>query len=298
MKKIQLLLCCTAMLLLGAGTARSQDTDSTGLPGDHFSLQGALEMFKKASSIEDFEKLINTESNNVNNLDLNADGDIDYVKVIDKTENGAHAFVLQVAVSATENQDIAVIELEKDGDESAVLQIVGDEEIYGEQMIVEPSDGTNDDEESPAKNGPSISDLNNIVVNVWLWPSVRFVYRPAYIPWVSPWRWRVYPTWWHPWHPLAWRVFHPRVIVYHPYCRVVHTHRVIVAHRVYTPFRSTSVFVHTRHVTAVAHYRNTRTVRTVRVAGPRGVRTTTTIRGKDGDVKYKETKGRGRGRRG
>ena len=298
MKKIQLQLCLIAGLALNMGVSKAQDTDSTGLPGDHFSLQGALEMFKKASSIEEFEKLINTESNNVNNLDLNGDKDIDYVRVVDKSEKDAHAFVLQVAVSETENQDIAVIELEKDGDESAVLQIVGEEEIYGEQMIVEPSDGTNDEDDNPAKNGPSINDLSTIVVNVWFWPSVRFVYRPAYIPWVSPWRWRVHPAWWHPWHPVAWRVFHPRAFGYRPYCRVVHTHRVIVAHRIYSPYRSTSVFVHSRHVTAVTHYRNTRTIRTVRVAGPRGVRTTTTIRGKDGDIKYKETKTRGRGKRG
>ena len=299
MKKIPLLLSLTTALLLFSGAAYSQDSDSTGLPGDHFSLQGALEMFKKANSIEEFEKLINSESNNVNNLDLNADGEIDYVSVIDKSDKDAHAFVLQVAVSATENQDIAVIELEKDGDESAVLQIVGDEEIYGEQMIVEPSDGTDGEDDSPAKNGPSFNfNEANIIVNVWLWPSVRFVYRPAYVPWVSPWHWRSHPNWWHPWRPAPWRVFHPRVIVFHPYCRVVHTHRVIVAHRVYTPYRSTSVFVHTRHVSAVTHYRNTRTIRTVRVAGPRGVRTTTTVRGKDGDVKYKETKVRGRGKRG
>ena len=32
-----------------------------------------------------------------------------------------------------------MIELEKNGSESAVLQIVGDEEIYGEQVIVEAS---------------------------------------------------------------------------------------------------------------------------------------------------------------
>jgi len=299
MKKIPLLLGLTTVLLLNAGSARSQDSDSTGLPGDDFSLQGAIEMFKKASSIEEFEKLINAESNNVNNLDLNGDGDVDYVRVIDKSDKDAHAFVLQVAVSATENQDIAVIELEKDGDESAVLQIVGDEDIYGEQMIVEPSDGTSgDDDDSPAKNGPSFNfNEANIIVNVWLWPSVRFVYRPAYVPWVSPWRWSYYPAGWHRRH-LAWRVFHPRVLVFHPYCRVVHTHRVIVAHRVYTPFRSTSVVVRTRHGASVTHYRNTRTIRTVRVAGPRGVRTTTTVRGRDGEVKYKETKVKGRGRRG
>jgi len=48
--------------------AQSSDTDSTGLPGDNFDLQGALAMFQKASSPEDFEKLLNTEDNNVNNL--------------------------------------------------------------------------------------------------------------------------------------------------------------------------------------------------------------------------------------
>ena len=300
MKKILLLLCLITGFVLNVGISHAQGSDSTGLPGDHFSLQGAVEMFKKAGSIEEFEKLINTQSNNVNNLDLNADGEIDYVSVIDKSDKDAHAFVLQVAVSETENQDIAVIELEKDGDESAVLQIVGDEEIYGEQIIVEASDGTSEDDPVNAGNGPSWNDNSspNIIVNVWLWPSVRFVYRPAYIPWASPWHWRSHPTWWRTWHPFAWRVFHPLAFRYHPFCRVVHTHRVIVAHRIYTPFRSRSAFVHTRHVTAVAHYRSGRTIRTVRVAGPRGVRTTTTIRGKDGDVKYKETKTKGRGRRG
>ena len=34
---------------------------STGLPGDHFSLEGALELFKNSSSIEDFEKQLNLE---------------------------------------------------------------------------------------------------------------------------------------------------------------------------------------------------------------------------------------------
>ena len=60
--------------------------DSTGLPGDNFSLQGAMDLFSKATSPEDFEKAINDEKNNVNNLDLNGDGEIDYIKVIDKKE--------------------------------------------------------------------------------------------------------------------------------------------------------------------------------------------------------------------
>jgi hypothetical protein len=227
-------------LLIGFGisTMKAQDAeeDSTGLPGDNFSLQGALEMFKKASSPEEFEKLINTKDNNVNNLDLNEDGDIDFIRVVGKMEKDVHAFVLQVPVSETENQDVAVIELEKTGDYNAMLQIVGDEDIYGEQTIVEPSvEGEDDTDVEKGKGADSeylISSKAAIVVNVWAWPSVRFVYRPGYAVWVSPWRWKVYPGWWRPWRPLTWRVFHPLRWRYHRHYAVVSTHRVVRAHRI------------------------------------------------------------------
>jgi hypothetical protein len=276
-KPLLLLTICFAATIISANAQQ----DSTGLPGDNFSLQGALEMFKQASSIEEFEKLINSSDKNVNNLDLNGDGDVDYIKVIDQAGNNVHAFVLQVAVSETENQDIAVIELEKTGDTTAIAQIIGDEEIYGEQMIVEASDEGDevDDNSGTPGNGPSadLFESSRTVVNVFYWPSVRFVYRPAYVPWVSPWRWRHYPGWWRPWRPLAWHVFHPRRLHYHRHCAVVRTHRVVLAHRVYTPHRVGSVTVRTRTVGARNNYKVTRT----RVTGPRGnTRVKTTVRGK------------------
>jgi hypothetical protein len=299
LKKLCFLFVCFAAVSI---TAKAQE-DSTGMPGDNFSLQGALEMFKQSSSIEEFEKLINTESKNVNNLDLNGDGEIDYVKVIDKAEKDAHAFILQVAVSETENQDIAVIELEKTGDTTAVAQIVGDEEIFGEQMIVEASDEGDemDDDNDGKANGPSANyyESNRIVVNVFFWPSVRFVYRPAYMPWVSPWRWRHYPGWWRPWRPLTWSVFHPRVFGYHRHCAVVRTHRVLVAHRVYTPFRANSAVVRTRTTVARNNYKVTRT--RTRVTGPRGntrVRTNTNIQRRGNAGRNNDDDRRKRGRRG
>ncbi|MDX2046947.1 MAG: hypothetical protein SFU87_09175 [Chitinophagaceae bacterium] len=272
--------------------------DSTGLPGDNFSLQGALQMFQKAASPEEFEKLLNAEDNHVNNLDLNGDGDIDYIRVIDKMDKDIHAFVLQAIVSEKESQDIAVIELEKTGDTTAILQIIGDEDIYGEQVIVEP-DGGGEEEEAEKENdnenarGPYASfqyEPYRIVVNVWFWPSVRFVYAPVYRPWVSPWRWHYYPGWWRPWRPLRWHVWHPFRIHYHRPFVVVRTHRVIHAHRVYTPFRTTSVTVRTRHHHTVNNYRVNRTRTTV--TGPRGnsvTRKTTTVRGPKGGVKVKKT---------
>lgn len=272
MKQLLLCIICVAFISIKA----SAQEESTGLPGDHFSLQGALEMFKKASSPEEFEKLINSQDKNVNNLDLNEDGEIDYVKVIDKTDNKVHAFVLQVAVSETENQDIAVIELEKTGDTTAVLQIIGDEEIYGEQIIVEASDEgdeiSNNDDNGTVPGGPAAGffEMNRIVINVFYWPSVRFIYRPVYVPWVSPWRWRHYPGWWRPWRPLAWSAFHPLRLRYHRHCAIVRTHRVIGAHRVYMPYRVSSVTVRTRTTVVRNNYRVNRSNRRVIINNNRG----------------------------
>lgn len=251
-----------------------QTQDSTGLPGDNFSLEGALAMFKKAGSPEEFEKLINSDDNKVNNLDLNGDGEIDYIRVIDKTENGAHAFILQSVVSETENQDIAVIELEQTGKDEAVLQIVGDEDIYGEQVIVEPA---------PEKNQVQSRSDANVVVNVWAWPSVRYVYAPSYVLWVSPWGWRARPVWYHPWRPVRYHVFYPYRAPYRNHFVIVHNHRVVHAHRVYTPYRTTSVTVRTRNQASVTRYRTTRTVS----PSPgnkqvKATRKTTTVQGKRG----------------
>lgn len=126
--------------LYETSTRWQEERDSTGLPGDHFSLQGALALFKKASSPEEFERLLNTQENNVNNLDLNTDGNIDYIRVINKKQQQVQLFILQALVSNQESQDVAVIELEKTGEGTAIIQIVGDEDIYGESTIAEPAE--------------------------------------------------------------------------------------------------------------------------------------------------------------
>ena len=288
-----------AMGSLMKASAQDTTTDSTGLPGDNFSLQGALQMFQKAGSPEEFEKLINSQDNSVNNLDLNADGETDYVRVIDKMDKDVHALILQVPVSETESQDIAVIEMEKTGDTTAVLQIIGDEDIYGEEVIVEPEgegeeDAFIDNNYNRSLSGPNAEfysiEPTRIVVNVWSWPSVRFLYAPVYRPWISPWRWRHYPVWWKPWRPLAWHTWHPRHRIYHRPFVVVRTHRVMRAHAFYRPARVSSVTVRTRNSSAVGNYRVSRSKTTI--TGPRGnsaTRKTTTIQGPRGKVKASKT---------
>ena len=71
------------LVALGMTTAFCQVDNRPVNTGDDFSLEGALAMFKKANSLEEFEKLLNEENNHVNNLDLNNDDDIDYIVVED-----------------------------------------------------------------------------------------------------------------------------------------------------------------------------------------------------------------------
>ncbi|MBI5538506.1 MAG: hypothetical protein HY951_00470 [Bacteroidia bacterium] len=250
MKTLKILLLISLVIstnLLFAQQEYSLKTaDSTGLPGDYFSLQGALELFKESKSLEEFEKKINAENNSVNNLDLNGDGNVDYVRVVDNTKDNSHAIVLQVPISNTESQDIAVIEIEKNGNESAILQIIGDNEIYGENIILEPFAEKDD---VKGKTGPANYNSMPVltVVNIWFWPCVQFVYSPAYIVWVSPWSWNYYPKYWKPWTPHSWRWHYQHCNHYNAYYHHVKMHRVVVAHKIYTPHRKTSVIVNNRY---------------------------------------------------
>ncbi len=267
--------------------AQDSSDEDTGYLGDHFSLEGALTLFENASSMEIFEKELNNEQNHVNNLDLNEDGKVDYIRVVDNMEKDVHAIVLQVPISENESQDIAVIEIEKTGKESATLQIIGDEDVFGTQKIVEPFDIKAEQE----GNGPNVDfKMTRVVVNVWGWPSVRFVYGPRYRPYVSPWRWRTYPRYWNPWNRHSLK-FHRTHRVFKPHFHVVKTHRVVRAHKIYTPKRRSCKVVRTR--TTVVRNKNGK------VVGAKS-KTTKTVRGKNGKVvgKKKTTKVRKNNRKG
>jgi hypothetical protein len=234
-------------LLMIGGTTVSGQTVEREVPGDDFSLEGALELFKKSASPEEFERMLNVENSKVNNLDLNGDGSIDYLRVIDRKDGNVHAFIIQAVVSNTENQDIAVIELEKLANGKAVLQITGDEDIYGIETIIEPT------EEVYVNAGTSTA---RTTVNVWTWPSVQYVYDPYYTGWVSPWGWSTRPYGWYGWRPVAYYHYNSWWQPYRPYYTHCHMHRVGYAHEIYRQHRTTSGIVRRRHETQVASYRS------------------------------------------
>lgn len=248
MKTLKLKMLLLFFLMSGGIALIAQDFQSE-VPGDDFSLEGALELFKKSSSPEEFERMLNSADARVNNLDLNGDGQIDYIRVIDKNRGNIHAFILQAVISDNEVQDIAVIELEKLGNGKAVLQITGDEDIYGIETIIEPT------EEVRINAGTMTT---RTVVNVWAWPSVQYIYSPYYTVWVSPWHWHLRPVWWRSWSPIVYYDYYSYWNPYRPYYSHCHTHRVVYARDLYRPHRASSVIVHNRHHDRVVQYRSSR----------------------------------------
>jgi hypothetical protein len=242
--------CLLLSINMYAGKAKP---DSTGMPGDNLDLAAVLSIFKDSKTPEDFEKKLNSADTKVNNLDLNHDGKVDYLSVKDYGKNDLHSLVIQDAVNQSENQDVAVIEVEKKGDQDAHVQIVGDESLYGKNYIVEPEQKTEvkyqsdyaDDVYATTPASPTV------FVNVWGWPCVSYMYGPSYVFWASPWYWGFYPSWWYPWSPYGLYYYHQNVVGFYDYrygnyyygWRRSTVNNAPRAHNMYMPHRTASQYV-------------------------------------------------------
>jgi uncharacterized membrane protein YgcG len=174
------------------------DTTSLGLPGDNLDLYAVLDLFQKSKTIEDFEKSLNDEKTGINNLDLNLDNKVDFIKVETKQEDNDFTFILQVDVSEKETQDVAVILVSKDEDGKATMRIIGDKDLYGEDYVVEPKTTT-----TPAvTSNPGYVGTEPVTVNVPATttvvvvesaPIVQYVYSPVYVPYYPPYHYAYYP---------------------------------------------------------------------------------------------------------
>jgi len=143
-----LFLCVLAAMSLLSLPAYSQDkkneapkedtTPLLGLAGDNLDLYAVLDLFQKSKTVEAFEKSLNDADLKINNLDLDLNKKIDFIKVVTNKNGDSYQFILRVDVTKKESQDVAVILLDKDKDKKISLQIVGDEELYGKDYVIEP----------------------------------------------------------------------------------------------------------------------------------------------------------------
>jgi hypothetical protein len=184
----------------------SGEAEALGLPGDNLNLYAVLDVFQDSETLEEFERAINSRTTNINNLDLNNDNQVDYISVFSYDQGQFHSIVLRVAVSSSEYQDVAVIEVSKNNSGRVIVQVIGDEALYGRGYIVEPS-YSRAETSNPAYTGDRtvvVRDYNyaNTVVFVDSWPLVAYLFSPLFSVYISPWNWGYYPRYYVPWTPL------------------------------------------------------------------------------------------------
>jgi hypothetical protein len=155
--------------------------------GDGLDLHAVSTLFQESEDLEAFEKALNAE-NDINNLDLNDDGQVDYIRVLEEITDETHIVVLQAVLGENDFQDVATIEIEKNDDDFN-LQVHGNEDLYGPDYYIVPVGGT-----------------------IHTWPIIVRIYGPNYRPYRSRYYWNVYPRWWRPYRPVKVHIYRRRTI--------------------------------------------------------------------------------------
>jgi len=208
---LMLFVALTALMAQDVTTVEAKSQDIS----DHLDLEAVASIFGDAKDLEDFEKQLNDPETHISNLDLNEDGYVDYLRVIELAEENAHVVVIQSVLEKDVFQDVATIEVEKDNDGITRVQVVGDVYLYGEDYIIEP---------------------------VYVHRPVFFVnfWRPYYRPYYSTYYWGYYPHYYHHWHPYHYDVYyshiHTCINVHHTYYYTTHR-RSHIAYNVYRSHR-------------------------------------------------------------
>lgn len=210
MKKLITTTIFTALAVIGSTLmAQDQPEEYLGLPGDNLNLYAVMNLFQQSETLEGFERNLNDENSRINNLDLNGDNLIDYIKVVDYADGDDHTIVLQAVLGRNESQDVAVFSVQRLRDGSVQIQLTGDELLYGRNYIVEPIYA---ETPNPGYTGRNRRDNTTVVrttyVEVAAWPVVRFIFLPDYVLWRSSWYWGYYPNYWNPWRPYYWHYYY------------------------------------------------------------------------------------------
>lgn len=156
---------------------------------DNLDLNAVASLFGEAKNLEDFEKKLNDPKTQISNLDLNEDGEVDYLRVTENSKDKTHLVTIQATIAKDKYQDVATITVEKDSAGQTQAQVVGDVYMYGPDYVIQPVY------------------VHPPVIYVWFW-------GPYYSPWRSPYYFGFYPPFYRPWRPYPPRRYHRNVNVH------------------------------------------------------------------------------------
>jgi hypothetical protein len=187
--KIGLLLLALCITLLNVNAQRRVVTTTRAMSydiSDNLDLDAVASIFGDSRDLEDFEYRLNDPDNRISNLDLNGDGYIDYLRVVENSSDRNSLIVIQAVLDQDIYQDVATIEVEKVRDGRLRVQVVGDAYIYGNDYIIEPVY------------------VGNPVIFSFFWSAH---YRPYY----SPYYWNYYPRWYTYYRPYPTYKYHRHI---------------------------------------------------------------------------------------
>ena len=100
-------------------------------------LNAVAAAFAESRSVREFEEFLNSSRYMINNLDLNHDGWIDYLRVIETHRGYYHTFLIQACLDYGVFQDVATLIAERRSN-ALYVEVVGDRYLYGYNYIVRP----------------------------------------------------------------------------------------------------------------------------------------------------------------
>ena len=138
MKRIYIVVLGTCMVLslllisCGRDDINVQVEAVAGTADQGLDLEALGVLAGQSKDAEEFEKKLN-QKGGVNNLDLDQDGKVEFLKVESEDEGAAKILRITAVLSESgENQHVADIQVEREGQtETANVQIQGNENIYG-----------------------------------------------------------------------------------------------------------------------------------------------------------------------
>jgi hypothetical protein len=145
---------------------------------DNLDLEAVASLFGEVKDLEEFERILNDENERLSNLDLNNDGFIDYLRVLETVEGNTHVITIQAALGNNIFQDVATIDVERNNNNTSFVQVIGNPYFYGNNYILNP-----------------VYFGTPFYVNTF--------WTPYYSPWRSPYYWSYYPTYYRPYRPWA-----------------------------------------------------------------------------------------------
>ncbi len=195
-----ILACSMGLSAQDVTTVKAKDSDIS----DNLDLEAVASIFMDAENLEDFERQLNDPEKKLSNLDLNGDGYVDYLRVIEAADKKAKVITIQAVIGKDLYQDVATIDVELDNEGKTQVQVVGDVFMYGTDYVIEPVY------------------VQRPRIFVYLW-------APRPVVWFSPFYWGYYPTYWSYWAPYPYSVYWSRVHVYRYYTFNYYSYRRSVA---------------------------------------------------------------------